>query len=245
LLTLKVIKTKAMVTLITKTKLQNENEFYNYAKRNLRALINGYLPSNRWKLASNKKNVYELMNDFDCLIYYRCVSMSKRVKKIPFFVYWLNLKKQDFLTRAKFEALLNKDSINEEIWEIIRKLSDDPELNQEIREKLKKTHNQTEEETYRNRISLRYQKREINRCIIFNTLPKGSLSEIKNEIIEFIGLKRVTDWRELRRNKRSLQKIEPGVLKWILLELEEEGQLIIKTYPPSKKIYLQSCQKNH
>jgi hypothetical protein len=235
-----------MERLIIKTKFQDENEFYNYAKRNLQSLINGYLPASRWKLVSNKKNAYKRMNNFDCLVYYRCVSMSKKVKKVPFFVYWLNLKKQGYFTWPKFEALLNEDSINEEIWNIVDDLSKDPELNQEIRERLKKTYNQTQEITHKNRISLRYQKRGINQYIIFNMLKDSQnlLNKIKNETIEFISRKKNTNWRELRRNKRSLQKVKPEVLKWILLELEKEGRLIIKTYPPSKRVHLQSC-KNH
>jgi hypothetical protein len=235
-----------MERLIIKTKFQNENEFYNYAKRNLQALINGHLPANRWKLASNKKNAYKRVNSFDCLIYYRCVSMSRKVKKIPFFVYWLNLKKQGYFTRPRIEALLNEDVINEEIWNIVEDLSREPELNQEIRERLKKTYNQTQEITYKNRISLRYQKRGINQHIIFNLLKESQslLNKIRSETIEFIDREKRTNWRELRRNKRSLQKVKPEVLKWILLELEKEGRLIIKTYPPSKRVHLQSC-KNH
>jgi hypothetical protein len=120
-------------------------DIYEYAKKNLTALIRGHLPQSEFQLksVSNRKDVYKRRDEFDCLVYYRCASMARRIKKIPFFVYWLILKQQGLFTRANFNDAFNRELRPQASWikdaeKIIVRLSEDSELKQEIREKVEK-----------------------------------------------------------------------------------------------------------
>lgn len=231
-----------MTRLVIKTEPE---DLYSYAKRNLKALISGRLPESKWKPISNRKNVYGRRDDFDCLTYYRSASMSGRVKKIPFFVYWLILKQQRLFTRARLNDALNPGLRPQASWinnveGIISDLSKDSDLSPGIQKKLDITYCSFSE--HKNRLFLRYQKKGTARDAIFNMLQENPIGQIRSEILEFIDRHGTTTWREMRRNKRSIQKIRPEILKWILEELEEEGKIHI--HVPFTKVYIQN-RKNH
>jgi hypothetical protein len=206
-------------------------------------LLRGHLPENEWAPVSGKKDVYKLKEDFNCLAYYRYASMSRRVKKIPFFTYWFILKQQGFLTLGKINDALNPEFRLEARWidearEIIVRLGEDSDF-AEIKERLRKVHDDL---TDNYRPFIRYQKKGLVRDAIFNLLQENPIGKLRSEILEFIDKHGTpaTTWRDMRRLKRNLREIQPEILMWILDDLEKEDLIAINIYPPSRRIYIQS-----
>lgn len=217
--------------LIIKTSFKNDDEFIDYAKKNLQTLMRGWVPSRKdvFRPVAGEKGTYELSRKYDCLEYYRHASVNAKAKKIPFFIYWLLLKKGNLLNRAGIKRLFDKEFRIESGWvteveNIINKLSSDSTMNHKIRVRLEAAYNSLKQQKYR--IFLRYQQKETAKKAILGIAREGLLFEpIKAEILEFISRRGITTWRELRRYKRKLQRIRPDLLDLVLEDLEKEGRI--------------------
>jgi len=223
--------------LIIKTSFKDEGEFLDYAKQNLQTLLRGWVPApgDIRRQVPNRKGWYELSRKYDCFEYYRAASAAGKIKKIPFFVYWLILKQQQLLNLVGFHRLSNEKFLIEPRWidqatEIISRLSKDSKLDARIRDRLKVFMNNLYE--HKTRIFGHYQRKEVAKNAILK-MAEGSLfiEPIKAEIFEFISQRQVTTWRELRRHNRRLGRIRVDVLKWILEDAKKEGRISIKIFP--------------
>jgi hypothetical protein len=69
------------------------------------------------------------------------------------------------------------------------------------------------------------------------------IEPIRAEILEFINRRQITTWGELRRYKRSLQKIRPDLLMAMLEALEKEGRISINDFPSGMYLKLKGDRK--
>ena len=246
MLNIKEIALKSTRRLIIKTPFKDDDEFLDYAKKNLLTLLRGWIPNKKdiWRPVVGENGYYELSHNYVCLEYYRYASAIGRVKKIPFFIYWLVLEKNSLLNRAGIKRLIDKQFRLESGWvteieKIIARLSVDSRLNPGIRARLEAAYYSLKEQKYR--IFLRYKRKEMAKKALLRMAKENLLIEpIRAEILEFINRRRITTWRELRRYKRSLQRIRADLLKLILESLEKEGRISIKVFPSG--VYLISEQ---
>ena len=216
--------------LIIKSGFRDENDFFDYARKNLLALLRGRLPVYEDKVLPIKGG-YTFSREYECLEFYHFASKSTKMKKLPFFTYWFILQKQGLLNRRGIEDLsagqvhIKKKWINEAIT-IIDRLSEDTELPEAVRNRLSIVH-EGALRTYG-----RYQrKRIIEESLLNEPSPFFLISQAKRAAYEFISSRKTTTWRELRRHKRDVQKIRPIFLRWLLEDLEKEGRISIKDFP--------------
>jgi hypothetical protein len=211
-----------MLKLKIETGFKSQGEFYNYAKKNLKALIRGYLPCSKDRLKStSRENEFKRKRNYDCLLNYRYAAMSGRIKKVPFFAYWLSQKSSD------------------RFLDTIAQLSIDQGINPGIRERLDKTLNSLYDSKLieSTRIIKRYSSRNIGDEIIKNTL-KGFKCLPFDELQAFMEKRGVTDLRDIRNCRTIFREMRPEILGWMLEILEEEGRIEIKE--TSARTYFQS-----
>jgi hypothetical protein len=220
-----------------------------YAKKNLLTLLRGWIPNKKdiWRPVVGENGYYELSHNYVCLEYYRYASAIGRVKKIPFFIYWLVLEKNSLLNRTGIKRLIDKQFRLESSWvteieKIIAMLSADSRLDPGIRARLEAAYNSFKEQKYR--IFLRYKRKETAKKALLRMAKENLLIEpIRAEILEFINRRQITTWGELRRYKRSLQKIRPDLLMAMLEALEKEGRISINDFPSGMYLKLKGDRK--
>jgi hypothetical protein len=249
MLNIKEIGPNSTRKLIIKTPFKNDREFLDYARRNLLTLLRGWVPNRKdiWRPVAGGKGSYELSNNYACLEYYRYASAIGRVKKIPFFIYWLLLEKSRLLNRGGIDKLINKQFRLEsdrvtEIEQIVSRLSDDARLNAGIRARLKTAYNSFAQQKYR--IFLRYERKETAKGALLR-MARGNLliEPIRIEILDFIDQRDVTTWSDLRRYKRSLKRIRPDLLMAMLESLENEGRISIYNFSTGMYLKLNRGRK--
>ena len=227
-----------MITLTIKTSFKDDEEFLDYAKINLLTLLRGWVPmqGDIWRQVPNRRGCYELSRKHDCLEYYRAAAASAKIKKIPFFVYWLILVQQHLLNLPGFHRLSNEKFYIKPQWinravEIISRLSEDSKLDARIRDRLKVFMNNFNE--HKTRIFGHYQRKDTAKNAILKMAESTPfiIEPIKAEIFHFISQHQVTTWRELRRHNRRLGRIQADVLKWILEDAKKEGRISINIFP--------------
>jgi len=200
-------------------------------KKNLINLLRGRLPSR------SKTDPFELRN-FDCLVWYRCASMTKRLRKIHFFIFWLILKRQGFFTKAKIKRILRPRPRLDPEWikdiePVVLSLSDKADINQDLRDRLRSVY-----DCGYKRLLDRYQKEKIAKNMLVNMAKRITVFyQIKSEILDYIAKKKVMDLRTLKRNKKKLARMRPDVLCWILEDLQKQGRIEIYK---AGKTFLQS-----
>jgi len=193
--------------LVIKTSL-DESQFLDYADRNFRALRYG-----RQKKESSN----------ECLDFYRAISLFGKVRKIPFFIFWLLVKRRRLLALNRVRDFMSGKIQLKKEW------LDDIEA---ILGRLSKGFSYDRFEKEKHRLFSRYLERDVIEKTVLKIAKDSCLiSEFKNEALEFIQRRGITTWRELRRHNRRLGRLRPLALRWLLEDLQEKGQISIKVFP--------------
>jgi len=224
----------------------SDKEFINYAKKNIKSLIEG----------KRNSQLSEL--------FYVKTKERERCRKIPFIIYWLIAEKGKFWTGNNFrnsyegKAKLKKENVNE-ILKVIDELRKDPIIDNFFKDRyfeyydLRKILSRYQKE--RNAIVERKILESIKNSpriaknvtdhiftlsstlsnysseIIANSLTElKKYYELKFEVLDHIESEGTVIQSEMRRKKRRFQRINKELLEKIICELEEEGRISIKIY---------------
>jgi hypothetical protein len=201
--------------LIKKTKIKDDDLFYNYAKKNLLNLLYGSAPDDSNASGNFVIDTTKEKED-ECLWLFRHAAMTEKVKKIPFFLWWLSIKNPD-----QYEDTINK-------------MIKDPDIKN--RRKIEKSYFALAEQP--RRIFRRYKKRKIYEKIPHNVVKDFFPFLPFAELHAFIQKESVTTSRDIRNCRTVFRKMRPEILDYMLDKLAEEGKIEIKK--TSARIYYHS-----
>jgi hypothetical protein len=193
--------------LIKKTKIKDDDLFYNYAKENLLNLLYGSAPDDEFKTSGNIVIDTKKEKEDECLWLYYHAAITEKVKTIPFFLWWLSIKNPD-----KHE-------------DIIVRMMRDPDLNH-IRRKMGKSYYSLAEQPQR--IFCRYKKRKIYEKIPHNVVKDFFPFLPFAELQSFIQKEGVTTRRDIKNCRTIFRKMRPMILDYMLDKLAEEGKIEIQ-----------------
>jgi hypothetical protein len=193
--------------LIKKTKIKDDDLFYSYAKKNLLNLLYGSALDDEFKTSGNIVIDTKKENGDECLWLYYHAAITEKVKKIPFYLWWLSIKNP------------NKHE------DIIFRMVGDPDLNH-IRRKIGKSYDSSAEQP--RRIFRRYKKRKIYEKIPFNIIKDLGPFLPFEELENFIQKEGVTTRRDIRNCRTVFRKMRPLILDFMLDELAKDGKIEIQ-----------------
>ncbi len=218
-------------------------KYVNYVKKEYEDLINGI------KHDSHSLRLSDL--------YYVCTK-ERKLKKFPFFIYWLFADTNNLWTRENIKNLIDGyislvDYDRKEGWNKVTKILDkiydedpnsifhfpefDPiKIKHRYQKQKKAVIERTMLETIKNssyfsQIAKNISKiitEELNRSITQQLKKLAEYFELEDEILQYIKSEGVVIKSEMRRNKRRFQKIDKDLFEAILDRLEKEEKISIK-----------------
>lgn len=220
---------------VLKIKKLTEDEYIENLKNNFISLISGWLPK------GNKKNLLR----YECLKFYLAAASKQKIKKVPFFVYWLIIKREKLDTGMRIRELKKSNcfishptwlKVEDDLNKIWKLLYNDPHHKKESLRLLKAIDNYSD---YSKKYFKRYQSKQVA-WHAYIRLMVPIFSPICDEVLQYVNKNKYVEYYKLRRYKKSLQKIHPEIVKMVLLNLEDEGKIKIHFF--SGSIFLQSLK---